>query len=75
MAKLVAVFLMFMVVVAAVHIHKAEATADTQQFKDCYNNCHKECFQDGKANGYTFCEMKCDADCASNEIKVKFLGQ
>ncbi|KAL3517072.1 hypothetical protein ACH5RR_023974 [Cinchona calisaya] len=74
MAKIVAVFLMCMVAIAAVHIHKAEATTE-QQFSECYHTCHKECFQDGKANGYTFCEMKCDADCASKELKAKLLGQ
>ena len=66
--QFVAVFLMCMVVVAAVHIHKAEATT-AQQFSDCYNSCYNGCHQDGKGIGATFCEMKCDADCVAKETK------
>ena len=66
--KFVAALLLCMVAIAAVHILKAEAV-DENQFRDCYSTCHKECFNDGSGNGFTFCEMKCDADCAGKEIK------
>ncbi|KAL2535421.1 AAI domain-containing protein [Forsythia ovata] len=47
-------------------IHKAEATEE--EFKECYNTCHKECSEQG--NGYTFCEIKCDTDCGIKEVDL-----
>ncbi|KAL3531320.1 hypothetical protein ACH5RR_010642 [Cinchona calisaya] len=72
--KFEAVLLLCLVGIAAMHTEKADATSDDQKFKECYDTCHKECFKDGKGNGYTFCEMKCDADCATKEIKAKLMG-
>ncbi|OIT39378.1 PREDICTED: major pollen allergen Ole e 6-like [Nicotiana attenuata] len=67
--KLVAVFLMCMVVLTAVsNVPKAEATEE--EFKDCYNTCHQECSQEG--HGYTYCEMKCDTECSMKEIRAQF---
>lgn len=68
MKKVVAVFLMCMFVMTAMHANKAEARA-IDQYKNCFDTCFNECFQDGKGNGYTFCEMKCDDDCGVKEIK------
>ncbi|XP_008235389.1 PREDICTED: major pollen allergen Ole e 6-like [Prunus mume] len=65
--KLVAVFLMLVVVVAALHIREAEAEdGDHKEYKECFGNCLKEC-EDGDAHGQTYCEMSCDTECASKE--------
>ncbi|OIT38407.1 PREDICTED: major pollen allergen Ole e 6-like [Nicotiana attenuata] len=64
--KVVAVFVMCMVVLSAVHVQVAEAD---EIFKRCFDNCQKECADEG--HGYTFCEMKCDADCGMMELKAK----
>lgn len=70
--KLVAVFLMLVVVVAALHIREAEAEdGDHQEYKECFGNCLKEC-EDGNAHGQTYCEMSCDTECASKESAGKF---
>ncbi|PHT80476.1 Major pollen allergen Ole e 6, partial [Capsicum annuum] len=58
--KLVAVFLMCMVVLTTM----SEATEE--EYRDCYHTCHKQCSEDG--HGYTFCEMKCDTDCSRKDI-------
>lgn len=63
--KLVALFVMCVVVVAALHAQEAEATADTDTFKNCFVNCQTDCHADG--NGYTFCEVKCDEECSAKE--------
>ncbi|CAK9151100.1 unnamed protein product [Ilex paraguariensis] len=65
--KLVAVFLMCIVVLAAVHVH--EVVADEEVYKSCYAPCHQDCSSEG--NGYTFCEMKCDGDCGAKELQAK----
>ncbi|GFY98809.1 hypothetical protein Acr_13g0002100 [Actinidia rufa] len=61
--KMVAVFLMCVVVVAAMHVQEAEAMGEV--FKPCYEECQKDCQASG--NGNTFCEMKCDTDCSLKE--------
>ncbi|XP_059302686.1 major pollen allergen Ole e 6-like [Lycium barbarum] len=66
--KLVAVFLMCMVVLTAVSVSKVEATEE--EYKDCYNTCHQECSQQGQ--GYTFCEVKCDEDCSRKDFVAQF---
>ncbi|WMV36228.1 hypothetical protein MTR67_029613 [Solanum verrucosum] len=63
--KLVAVFLMCMVVFTVV----CEATEE--EYKDCYHTCHDEC-TDKQGQGYTFCEMKCDADCSKKDFVAQF---
>ncbi|PSS06417.1 Major pollen allergen Ole e like [Actinidia chinensis var. chinensis] len=64
--KFVAVFLMCMVIAAAMHVREAEAIGEV--YKTCYEGCHKECLS---GNGFTFCEMKCDTDCAAKESAAK----
>lgn len=64
--KVVAVFVMCIVVVASMHVREANADAFSTKYKECFNNCEKECKNEGQ--GYTFCEMKCDADCGAKEI-------
>lgn len=63
--KLFAVFVMCLIVLAAVNV----ATAHDYQgdYQNCYKDCEKECEYEG--NGYTFCEMKCDTNCAQLELK------
>ncbi|BBH10280.1 Bifunctional inhibitor/lipid-transfer protein/seed storage 2S albumin superfamily protein [Prunus dulcis] len=69
--KLVAVFLMLVVVVAALHIREAEAEdGDHKEYKECFGNCLKEC-EDGDAHGQTYCEMSCDTECAIKESADK----
>ncbi|XP_038713534.1 major pollen allergen Ole e 6-like [Tripterygium wilfordii] len=67
--KLFAVFVMCIVVVAAMQLRQAEATDGDSKFKDCFTSCEKECMDDGHGN--TFCEMKCDSDCGAKEIADK----
>lgn len=59
--NIAAVFILCIVMVAALHVGEA-FTAD---YKDCFKKCEKECLDEGQ--GYTFCEMKCDAECAAKE--------
>ncbi|KAK2998372.1 hypothetical protein RJ639_010140 [Escallonia herrerae] len=65
--KLVAVFLMCIVVLAAVHVN-AQNSAE-EEYKSCFTDCQKGC--EGEGHGYTFCEMKCDSDCGTQELKAK----
>ncbi|XP_038692229.1 major pollen allergen Ole e 6-like isoform X2 [Tripterygium wilfordii] len=67
--KLFAVFVMCIVVVAAMQLRQVEAAETDFKFKDCFNTCEKECIDGGQGN--TFCEMKCDADCGTKEVADK----
>lgn len=65
--KLVAVFLMCVVVVAAVHLSPVAADEKASAiWKDCFKHCEKDCLHAG--TGYTNCEMKCDSECDAREI-------
>ncbi|CAK9323942.1 unnamed protein product [Citrullus colocynthis] len=74
--KMIAVFLMFIVVVAALQfatanedeVTKYEAKFDAK-YKSCYETCEKECLENG--NGQSFCEVKCDEDCDEKETADK----
>ncbi|PKI34463.1 major pollen allergen Ole e 6-like [Punica granatum] len=65
--KFVTVFLLYIVVVTALHAH--EAAADDEKFRSCYNSCYEECI--GEGHGTTLCEMKCDNDCSNKEFADK----
>ncbi|KAM7527205.1 hypothetical protein LguiB_030615 [Lonicera macranthoides] len=65
--KLFVVFVMCLIVLAAVNV--ATAQDDQGDYQNCYKDCGKQCEYEG--NGYTFCEMKCDANCAQLELKAK----
>ncbi|KAF3436270.1 hypothetical protein FNV43_RR23362 [Rhamnella rubrinervis] len=53
--------------VAALDVREANADdVFSAKYKECFNSCEKECKDGGQ--GYTFCEMKCDADCGAKEI-------
>ncbi|CAL5432989.1 unnamed protein product [Camellia sinensis] len=62
--QFIAVFVMCMVVVAAMQVREADA-AMGDVYKECYAQCTKDC---NAENGYTFCEMKCDAQCGTKEV-------
>ncbi|EEF37597.1 conserved hypothetical protein [Ricinus communis] len=66
--KLVALFVVCIVVAAAMQL-SADAAATEEQFRSCFNNCKKECQADG--GGGTYCEMKCDTDCLAKEAAGK----
>nr|XP_023882402.1 major pollen allergen Ole e 6-like [Quercus suber]XP_023897053.1 major pollen allergen Ole e 6-like [Quercus suber] len=66
--KFVAVFLMCIVAVAAFSLQAAKA-AEEDMFKGCFSKCHKGCLLN--RNGNSFCEMKCDNDCAEKELAEK----
>ncbi|OIT34272.1 hypothetical protein A4A49_57192 [Nicotiana attenuata] len=81
--KLVAVFLVCMVMLSSVHVSKAheQEKSNAEMFKEsvarvtaeytiCFNECEKECIDQGL--GYTHCEMKCDSDCNAKLLKEKF---
>ncbi|KAF9682907.1 hypothetical protein SADUNF_Sadunf05G0156700 [Salix dunnii] len=61
--KLVAVFLLSIVAAAAMHLTEASPVDD--QYATCFNGCDDKCKSEG--NGYSFCEMKCDADCLAKQ--------
>lgn len=66
--KLVAVFLTLVVVVAALHVRKAEAEEtieEAKQFVECEKTCLEECEAENNTN--TRCEMKCDTECEEKE--------
>ncbi|KAK6925060.1 Pollen allergen ole e 6 [Dillenia turbinata] len=65
--KLIAVFLMCVVVVAAMQL--TEAQSSEEKFRSCFNDCEKKCM--GFGHGNSFCEMKCDADCTAKEVADK----
>ncbi|XP_038875643.1 major pollen allergen Ole e 6-like [Benincasa hispida] len=69
--KMIAVFFMCIVVMAALQfataneeVDKYEAKFDAK-YKSCYETCEKECLENG--SGQTFCEVKCDEDCDEKE--------
>ncbi|KAL3717442.1 hypothetical protein ACJRO7_008948 [Eucalyptus globulus] len=62
--KLVAVFLMCIVLAGAMYVREAEATKES--FKSCFTACHDGCKAEG--HGFSFCEVKCDTDCTDKEI-------
>jgi hypothetical protein len=62
--KLVAAFLMCIVVVAAFSFHEAKALDDT--YKSCFDPCKTGCL--GEGNGESFCEVKCDHSCEEEEV-------
>ena len=62
-SKLVAVFLLCIVAAAAMHLTEASPVDD--QYATCFNDCDDKCKNEG--NGYSFCEMKCDADCLAKQ--------
>lgn len=65
--KVVAVFVACFLVVAALQVCEAGLEDKfSARYKECFNNCEDQCKKDGQ--GYTFCEMKCDADCGAKEI-------
>ncbi|KAI6674776.1 hypothetical protein NL676_002682 [Syzygium grande] len=68
--KLVAAFLVCVVLAGALHAREAEATADGA-FKSCFTACHDGCKAGG--HGFTFCEMKCDTECTEKELAGKSL--
>lgn len=65
--KIVAVFVMWLVVLSVMHIEKGEAAGGSQVYKQCYETCQNDCMQGGRT--YTDCEMKCDTDCSNAELK------
>ncbi|KAK6940789.1 Pollen allergen ole e 6 [Dillenia turbinata] len=65
--KLVAVFLVCIVVVAAMQF--TDALNADEKFRSCFNTCEEECKAHGEGN--SFCEMKCDADCTAKEVADK----
>ncbi|KAI3423239.1 uncharacterized protein J3R85_011202 [Psidium guajava] len=65
--KLVAVFLMCVVLAGAMHMREAEAADET--FKSCFTACYDGCKADG--HGFTFCEVKCDTECSEKEVAAK----
>ncbi|KGN46520.1 hypothetical protein Csa_005728 [Cucumis sativus] len=76
--KMMAVFLMCIVVVATLQfvmaneedgVTKYEAKFDAK-YKSCYETCEKECLRND-TNGESFCEVKCDEDCSEKEAADK----
>lgn len=68
--KLVAVFLMCIVVVAAFSLNQ-EVEAIEDLYKSCFTACQRDCKGDG--NGGTFCEIDCDNACTDKETAGNFL--
>ncbi|KAA0066995.1 hypothetical protein IC582_023992 [Cucumis melo] len=75
--KMIALFLMCIVVVAALQfasankedeVAKYEAKFDAK-YKSCFKTCEKECLENG--SGQSYCEVKCDEDCNEKEVADK----
>lgn len=68
--KVAALLALCLVLVASVQLRETEATEATfPGYTSCFTSCHDECVAAG--NGFTHCEMKCDADCANQENQGK----
>ncbi|KAI4301228.1 hypothetical protein L6164_034525 [Bauhinia variegata] len=65
--KLVAVFVVCIVVIAALQLPAAQAHED--QFKHCFSKCVEDCRKGD--DGETNCEIKCDGDCDAKEAMAK----
>lgn len=63
--KLVALFLMCIVVVAAFSLHEATPQADKDKFKSCFDTCKTECITETNHN--SLCEVKCENECEDKE--------
>ncbi|KAF8006461.1 hypothetical protein BT93_K0684 [Corymbia citriodora subsp. variegata] len=68
--KLVAVFLVCIVLAGAMHVQEAEATSDS--YKACFTGCHDGCKPE---HGFSFCEVKCDTECTEKEVAGKNVGR
>ncbi|KGN46487.1 major pollen allergen Ole e 6 [Cucumis sativus] len=75
--KMMAVFLMCIVVVTSLQFATAnkeyevasyEAKFDAK-YKACFVTCEKECIERG--SGHSYCEVKCDEDCGAKEAADK----
>ena len=66
--KLFAVFVICVVVFAALQVQEATAADDLSEvkFKTCFNTCKDDCIKSGK--GFTQCETSCDDDCSNKEF-------
>lgn len=67
--KHVALFLVCIAIVAALHVQDAEAHPRGKGLK--YTDCLKECI--AKAHGHKLCEMKCDTDRTTKEADGMFI--
>ncbi|XP_038906482.1 major pollen allergen Ole e 6-like [Benincasa hispida] len=73
--KIIAMFLMCIVVMGALQFGTANEEVDKYEakfeakYKSCYETCEKECLQN--SNGQSFCEVKCDEDCDEKEVADK----
>ncbi|RAL45139.1 unnamed protein product [Cuscuta campestris] len=64
--KLVAILVLCVLVLSAVHLDKAEGASEV--YKQCFDKCQNDCMKEGR--GYTDCEMKCDTECSAIERKA-----
>ncbi|XP_050204098.1 major pollen allergen Ole e 6-like [Mercurialis annua] len=66
--KLVAMFVMCMIVAAAMQLPIVDAKVSPDVYKNCFTGCKKECMDGGRSS--SDCEMKCDQDCALKEAET-----
>lgn len=68
--KLVAVFLVCVVVMAAMQTPTAAAENKYDaRYRECFIACEDKCKKNGQ--GVSFCEVKCDEDCTQKEAADK----
>lgn len=64
--KVVPVFLVCLVLVAAIHVAEGGLAHKQRELTQCLQECDKKCVKD---NNRSFCEQKCDEDCSQVEDK------
>ncbi|KAL5702237.1 hypothetical protein ACHQM5_027478 [Ranunculus cassubicifolius] len=65
--KVVALFVVCMVLAATISVQAAYPDPDEARFVQCFNNCLSECKSTG--GGHTDCEIKCDEECSDKELE------
>lgn len=64
--KIIAVLLVCLVLVAAIHVAEGGLETKEKEYKKCLEDCETKC---EKENSRSFCEQKCDEDCENLEDK------
>ncbi|KAK9669612.1 hypothetical protein RND81_13G143400 [Saponaria officinalis] len=69
--KLVAIFLMCIIVASVVNV--VVANDHDEHTSEVYRKCYEKCMK-GCKDGETHCEVKCDEDCDEEDHKARLAG-
>lgn len=64
--RLMAFFLLCVIVIASVHVHTVDAGSDDAS-EMCYNNCFHRCKLDS-TNSHGHCQAKCGMECITGLV-------